>query len=382
VARCSVLDAAVDALAPLVLTSMPRWAGRVAALQVRCRGPKYAVYCSVEQLPRTIRPTSIAVRPAVNSAFRERVPALAQEPRDTSTVSGAVAAVTRMRAALQEAEASRAHGATPNLSPSAFPSPDVGTVTVINHKGDATALPFRGALFGGDFKCGLFRLVAADPPSACQELYNAEDLRGAVVLVRRGDCFFESKARQVQQAGGSAVIVCVSPLAPHPRRHSLAYLLAACRRYNVHERDPAVRMPSGDGTATDVVIAAGMVDAAGGTRLQDVLRQARSAHHVATGDGGSVWVLFSAPGACEEDVKYHTGADVAEAEGDANGGGLGAAAASEGDDGGLWVGGDSTAGASALLNALLSQQQHGRQGFGRRVEVADDAGDVSTGDGE
>ena len=214
-ARCSVLGARCrSGCVGASSTHVHAVADCVAALQVRCRGPKYAVYCSVEQLPRTIRPTSIAVRPAVNSAFRERVAALAQEPRDTSTVSGAVAAVTRMRAALQEAEASRAHGATPNLSPSAFPSPDVGTVTVINHKGDATALPFRGALFGGGFKCGLFRLVAADPPSACQELYNAEDLRGAVVLVRRGDCFFESKARQVQQAGGSAVIVCVSPLAP------------------------------------------------------------------------------------------------------------------------------------------------------------------------
>ena len=94
-------------------------------------------------------------------------------------------------------------------------------------------------------------------------------------------------------------------------------------RYNVHERDPATRMPSGDGTAEDVHVPASMITAENGSTLQAILRQARSAHHVATGDGGSVFVLFSAPGACEADVRYHTGADVAAAASDEPAGGLG-----------------------------------------------------------
>ena len=71
------------------------------------------------------------------------------------------------------------------------------------------------------------------------------------------------------------------------------------RSYNVHERDPTIRMPSGDGTAEDVTVPAALISAADAAVVLDTLRQARAAHHVATGAAGAVWVLFSASGACQ-----------------------------------------------------------------------------------
>lgn len=67
----------------------------------------------------------------------------------------------------------------------------------------------------------------------------------------------------------------------------------------MHERDPTIRMPSGDGTAEDVTVPAALISASDAAVVLDTLRQARAAHHVATGAPGAVWVLFSAPGACQ-----------------------------------------------------------------------------------
>lgn len=48
-------------------------------------------------------------------------------------------------------------------------------------------------------------LVVAKPAEACGPLEN--DVRGKVVLVRRGSCAFVKKAEEVQAAGGRAMVV-------------------------------------------------------------------------------------------------------------------------------------------------------------------------------
>lgn len=48
-------------------------------------------------------------------------------------------------------------------------------------------------------------LVVAKPAEACTPLEN--DVRGKVVLVRRGSCPFVKKAEEVQAAGGRAMVV-------------------------------------------------------------------------------------------------------------------------------------------------------------------------------
>ncbi len=48
-------------------------------------------------------------------------------------------------------------------------------------------------------------MVVAKPAEACGPIEN--DVRGKVVLVRRGSCPFVRKAEEVQAAGGRAVVV-------------------------------------------------------------------------------------------------------------------------------------------------------------------------------
>jgi hypothetical protein len=50
-----------------------------------------------------------------------------------------------------------------------------------------------------------FPVVVAKPPEACTPLEN--DVKGKIVLVRRGSCPFVKKAEEVQAAGGRAVVV-------------------------------------------------------------------------------------------------------------------------------------------------------------------------------
>jgi len=219
---------------------------------------------------------------------------------------------------------------------------------LVNHKGDATAIPFRGALFGGQFPCKPLRLFAADPPSACRDLHSLDGgLAGAAILVRRGDCFFETKARFVQHAGGAVAIVYVSHAQPLCLQLCAAVCVCVCvcvccvcvsvcalglglgllrltpsdglwsHSYNVHSRDPATRMPCGDGTADDVTVPAAMITADGGAAALDAVRQARQAYHVATGDEGAVWVTFSAPGmVCDEPLGSFQASDATQASAD------------------------------------------------------------------
>lgn len=74
-----------------------------------------------------------------------------------------------------------------------------GRLVVTSPRGNTTSFEFRAALFGGNFPCAPLRLRVADPLDGCAELQGASTAQfiGAAVLVRRGDCFFENKARMV-----------------------------------------------------------------------------------------------------------------------------------------------------------------------------------------
>lgn len=67
--------------------------------------------------------------------------------------------------------------------------------------------------FGTSFESPSFRvregkLVPAIPSDACEEHFtNEKDLRGNIVLVERGECSFLTKAINVENAGGRAVII-------------------------------------------------------------------------------------------------------------------------------------------------------------------------------
>nr|XP_019548442.2 PRADC1-like protein [Aedes albopictus] len=67
--------------------------------------------------------------------------------------------------------------------------------------------------FGTSFESASFRvregkLVPAIPPDACEPNFlNKNDLKGNIVLVERGECSFVTKAINVEQVGGRAVII-------------------------------------------------------------------------------------------------------------------------------------------------------------------------------
>ncbi|XP_056137137.1 protease-associated domain-containing protein 1-like isoform X2 [Lampris incognitus] len=63
--------------------------------------------------------------------------------------------------------------------------------------------------FGGDFTSSYeeILLVPAEPADGCSELRNKDDIEGQVILLERGGCSFVCKARQVEEAGGKAVLI-------------------------------------------------------------------------------------------------------------------------------------------------------------------------------
>ncbi|KAH9513294.1 hypothetical protein Btru_034556 [Bulinus truncatus] len=48
-------------------------------------------------------------------------------------------------------------------------------------------------------------LIISDPEDACQDLFN--DVYGAVVLIRRGECSFLTKSKKAEKAGAIAAII-------------------------------------------------------------------------------------------------------------------------------------------------------------------------------
>lgn len=65
--------------------------------------------------------------------------------------------------------------------------------------------------FGGvfDYFWNGVRLIPADPLGACpgQTVYNADDIKGNMVLIMRGDCSFLEKALSAQELGARAAII-------------------------------------------------------------------------------------------------------------------------------------------------------------------------------
>lgn len=72
---------------------------------------------------------------------------------------------------------------------------------------DFTIRPAKN--FGGifNFFYSGIELVAADPIEACGEIQNAEKTRGAVALVKRGECSFLSKSIVADRAGALMLII-------------------------------------------------------------------------------------------------------------------------------------------------------------------------------
>lgn len=50
-------------------------------------------------------------------------------------------------------------------------------------------------------------IVKASPYTACSHVHNAAQLRGRIALALRGDCMFAVKARRLQEAGATGVII-------------------------------------------------------------------------------------------------------------------------------------------------------------------------------
>lgn len=50
-------------------------------------------------------------------------------------------------------------------------------------------------------------IAKASPYTACGHIHNAAQLRGRIALALRGDCMFAVKARRLQEAGATGVIV-------------------------------------------------------------------------------------------------------------------------------------------------------------------------------
>ncbi|CAJ1069260.1 protease-associated domain-containing protein 1-like [Xyrichtys novacula] len=63
--------------------------------------------------------------------------------------------------------------------------------------------------FGGHFTSYYdeIYLVPANPTDGCTDLEDKEIIQGQVILVERGGCSFVQKARNVEEAGGKAVLI-------------------------------------------------------------------------------------------------------------------------------------------------------------------------------
>ncbi|XP_034547210.1 protease-associated domain-containing protein 1-like [Notolabrus celidotus] len=63
--------------------------------------------------------------------------------------------------------------------------------------------------FGGHFTSSYEEifLVPANPADGCTDLEDREMVQGQVILVERGGCSFVQKARNVEEAGGKAVLI-------------------------------------------------------------------------------------------------------------------------------------------------------------------------------
>ncbi|QDZ18647.1 subtilisin-like serine protease [Chloropicon primus] len=72
---------------------------------------------------------------------------------------------------------------------------------------DALEAHFGGAAAYRNVKGMSYAMVGAKPLKACDALYNADDVKGKVVIIERGMCPFTEKARNAQTAGAKAVLI-------------------------------------------------------------------------------------------------------------------------------------------------------------------------------
>jgi len=63
------------------------------------------------------------------------------------------------------------------------------------------------ARFGGDIPMGKHPVVISEPILGCGGIKNVDAVKGAIVIVDRGECTYSTKARSLQKAGALAVLV-------------------------------------------------------------------------------------------------------------------------------------------------------------------------------
>ena len=75
-------------------------------------------------------------------------------------------------------------------------------------EGSPERFEFYTARFSARLPCGTLPFVLAQPLNACGgSLTNANEAKGAIVVVQRGECEYTDKANAVASAGGAAVVV-------------------------------------------------------------------------------------------------------------------------------------------------------------------------------
>ena len=83
-----------------------------------------------------------------------------------------------------------------------------GIIDIVDSKKvDIGSFDFTAALFGGPLWCKHHEIYIPDPEDACEELANEKYLRNKYVLVKRGRCYFSTKAIHAQYAGAAGLIV-------------------------------------------------------------------------------------------------------------------------------------------------------------------------------
>ena len=198
---------------------------------LRCRGNKVTRYCSIERVQptSTARVVVFSVGPRQRhgertypdlglerGSARSRAAAIREQievaPSFGAGSRSAAVGVTVARGYHVELQGNaideqneRKKGATA-LAPSGFRESVFRTPRGLAVSKNFTA-DFSTALFGGALWCGARRLVVASPINGCQALIEEEKLRDAYAVVRRGGCFFTSKAINAQFAGAAGIIV-------------------------------------------------------------------------------------------------------------------------------------------------------------------------------
>jgi len=87
-------------------------------------------------------------------------------------------------------------------------SSDGGRIHLVGDK-DKTSFEFIRGSFGGPAPHGAVRFVAADPIDACTSQKRAvrKNIKGAVLVTRRGGCTFSEKSKVAEEMGASGFIV-------------------------------------------------------------------------------------------------------------------------------------------------------------------------------